>query len=171
MFAFIRHASGSSEVQRCESSLLNFQNPFRVQPLLLISMFAINLLNGVIFVRLCVWVTSPHVEKGRTLPIPKATGMNIQSDIRCLVRTPCQQFIVNTLSPEEQVSPACTSWQTMFSISASRSRSSLCHWMMNPPLLHTMAWSPWISTNASGGRVHYVPVIADMKGIPEFSLV
>lgn len=36
---------------------------------------------------------------------------------------------------------ACTSWKAKFSISSSRSRSSLCLWTINPPRLHTMAWS------------------------------
>ena len=73
-------------------ALLNFQNPVHVQSFLLIFMFAINLLNGEIFVTLCVWVTNPHVEKGRALPIPKATSMNIQSGIWCLICTPRQHF-------------------------------------------------------------------------------
>ena len=71
MFAFVRHASGSSEDLRCESPLLNFQNPVRIQPLLLTFMFATNLLNGEIFVRLCVWVANPHVEKRQSLAYSK----------------------------------------------------------------------------------------------------
>ena len=112
---------------------LLFQNPVSVQPPLLTFMFPIDLLNGEIFVRLCVWVTNPHVEKGRALPIPWTSNRASGAWFVSLVST----------SPviSRRTGSTCTSWQTMFSMSTSRSRSSLCLWMMNPPRLHTMVWS------------------------------
>ena len=146
---------------------LLFQNPVSVQPPLLTFMFPIDLLNGEIFVRLCVWVTNPHVEKGRALPIPKATSMNIQSGIRCLVHTPRQHFSGYPLENRfhlyivaNRVYHVCLKI-TQLIMPLDDESSSSTH--------HSMIPRECIATNASEGRVRYVPVIAEMNGIPKLS--
>ena len=132
-------------------------------------MFAINLLNGEIFVRLCVWVRNPYVEKGRALPTLKPTSVNIQSGIRCWVHTPRQHFSRYLLENGFHLHIVANSvWQislkiTLLVVPLDDECSLSTH--------HGMIHRKSISANTSGGRVSYVPVIAEMNGIPELSLV
>ena len=58
-------------------------------------MFMIQLLNGEIFVRLCVWMKNPYVKKA------EATRMNVQSGIPVLGSYPSSAILA--LIPEGQV--------------------------------------------------------------------
>ena len=57
-----------------------------------------------------------------------------------------------------------TSWQTMLSISASKSRSSLWCWILKPPFRQTMAWSMLKSSLD-------VPVVSKMNCVSKFLLI
>lgn len=58
-----------------------------------------------------------------------------------LLSSPPLSFLCASPMISWSAGSACTSWQAKFSISSSRSRSSLCLWTINLPRLHTMAWS------------------------------
>ena len=65
------------------------------------------------------------------------SSMNIQTGIRGFGGH-------DLMSPPEiswRAGSTSTSLQTILSISASKSRSSLWRWIMNPPRWHTIAWS------------------------------
>lgn len=110
-----------------------------MHPFLLAFVPEIDLVKGEVFVGLCVWVTNHHIKKGRALPLPEATALNIYPSIWGSIRTLCQRLSRDLLGYRFYCT--CTPWQTMFSILASRSCRILCLWMINPPRLHTMAWS------------------------------
>ena len=133
----LSHPSSCGKDQRCECSLFNFCDSFAVHPLLLILMHALHLFRSKIvrlYVRLCICVTYTRTSK-----------------MQIFVSLPCtsSRASADSFDPGFEVSPLtscntgsiCTSLQTTFRSSASKSRNSLCRWMMKPPRLHIIAWS------------------------------
>ena len=100
-------------------------------------MLGVDLFCDEAFIRHCIRVTNPNVEKGRVLPLQKTTSVNVEPGIRCSLRTRCQHFSVYLLKYRLNLDVIASS----SSISASKSRNSLCLWMMKPLRLHTMVWS------------------------------
>ena len=54
-------------------------------PFLLVLMLLVDLLRSQVSVRVCIRVTHPNIEEGRSLSLSKASSMNIQTGIRGFV--------------------------------------------------------------------------------------
>ena len=100
-------------------------------------MLGIDLFCDEAFIRHCIRITNPNVEKGRVLALQKTTSVNVEPGIRCSLRTRCQHFSVYLLTYRLNLDVIASS----SSIWASKSRNSLCLWLMKPLRLHTMVWS------------------------------
>ena len=78
--------------------------------------------------RLCIRVTHPDIKKGGALSSWASAALFVPG----VSTSPFISWSTGSI---------WTSLHTIFSISASKSRNSLCLWIMKPPRLHTMAWS------------------------------
>ena len=81
----IRHSACGRENQGSEHSLFDLHYSFRILPLLLVLMLLVDLLRSQVSVRVCIRVTHPNMEEGRSPSLPKASSMNIQTGIRGFV--------------------------------------------------------------------------------------
>ena len=97
-------------------------------PLFLVLVFLVDLLRSQISVRVCIGVS-----RGNT---PEHRQMQISVSPKSLELAPW--FIVSPVTFWRTGSTS-TALQTILSISVSKSRSSLMHWIMNPPRWHTIA--------------------------------
>ena len=68
-----------------ERSLFDLHYSFPILSLLLVLMLLVDLLRSQVSVRVCIMVTHPNIEEGRSLSLSKASSMNIQTGIRGFV--------------------------------------------------------------------------------------
>lgn len=135
---FVCHSTYCSKYRWRKCPMLYLHYPLWILPLLFCFMLLVNLLWGHLSVEVHVWVNIPlYIKKGGSLSFQKP--LTWKSSLAPLsLFAPLLSFSPVTGC---RLGSICTSQHTISNNSASKSCSSLCHWITNPPHLHTMAWS------------------------------
>ena len=80
-YTFLPHPSSSCKYKRREQAMLNIRHSPRVQPLLVIFIDAIDLLQLLLPVRPGIRLANSDIEEWRALGIPEATHPNLHSSV------------------------------------------------------------------------------------------